>query len=75
MQNILWGLQKSNKLTDSDMGKIIGKCASQYKKKLLGKVAFDQDEMFALAHYFNMSINDIFLDRERQNGDLTYENE
>lgn len=70
MQSKLWELQKRDNLSDIQMGKIIHRTAKQYKKKLMGEVPFNQDEMYLLSYYFKLPIDDIFLDRVRQNGSI-----
>jgi len=51
------------------MAKFLDISARQYAKKLKGIVEFTNDEMFDIAKLFNKNIEDIFLDRGRQNGD------
>ena len=41
----------------------------------LGKVKFNGDEMFKIAEYFAMKIDDIFLPTTHQNGEVSEQKE
>lgn len=68
MQTKLLGLRKSFNLSQEDMGKLIGTTSTTYSRKERGEYAFDADEMFIIAKYFDKDMSDIFLPRSYQNG-------
>lgn len=70
MQSKLLLLRKKNKVTQTDLANILGITAKQYGAKELGKVKFNGDEMFKIAEFFNMKVDDIFLPTSHQNGEL-----
>lgn len=74
MQSKLLLLRKEFKITQQDLANILGITTKQFSAKELGKVKFNGDEMFKIADYFNMKIDDIFLPTTHQNGELQNEN-
>lgn len=70
MQSKLLLLRKEFKITQQDLANILGITTKQFSAKELGKVKFNGDEMFKIADYFNMKIDDIFLPTTHQNGEL-----
>lgn len=69
MQSKLIILRKEKKITQETLADILGISVKQYGYKEVGKSKFDADEMFKIADYFGLSINDIFLPSYHQNGD------
>ncbi len=69
MQSKLLLLRKENKITQAHLAKILGITSKQYSAKELGKTRFNGDEMFEIANFFNMKIDDIFLPTTHQNGE------
>lgn len=74
MQSKLLLLRKDNRVTQTDLANVLGITTKQYGAKELGKVKFNGDEMFKIAEYFNMKVDDIFLPTTHQNGELSKEN-
>lgn len=74
MQSKLLLLRKEFKITQQDLANILGITTKQFSAKELGKVKFNGDEMFKIADYFNMKIDDIFLPTTHQNGELQNRN-
>lgn len=74
MQSKLLLLRKDNKVTQTDLANVLGITTKQYGVKELGKAKFNGDEMFKIAEYFNMKVDDIFLPTTHQNGELSKEN-
>lgn len=70
MQEKLLILRKRNNLTQETLANLIGISPKQYGVKERGKVSFNGDEMFIIAGYFNMKIDDIFLPTTHRNGDF-----
>lgn len=75
MQSKLLLLRRGNKVTQSDLANILGITTKQYGAKELGKVKFNGDEMFKIAEYFAMKIDDIFLPTTHQNGEVPEQKE
>lgn len=75
MQSKLLLLRKDNKITQTDLANVLGITAKQYGAKELGKFKFNGDEMFKIAEYFNMKVDDIFLPTTHQNGEKNEEKE
>lgn len=69
MQSKLLLLRKEHKITQASLANILGITTKQYGAKELGKVNFNGDEMFKIAKYFNMKVDDIFLPTTHQNGE------
>ena len=69
MQYKLMELMQENNLNNSFMGCLISKTAKQFSKKKKGIIPFNQDEMFIIANYFKVKIDDVFFLIVRQNGD------
>ena len=61
-------IRKRKNITQQFFADLIGISLNQYRLKEAGKYNFDCDEMFAIAEYLNMKIEDIFLPSEHQNG-------
>lgn len=70
MQEKLLVLRKKNNLNQEELAKLIGITAKQYGMKERGEAIFNGDEMFKIAGFFNMKIDDIFLPTTHQIGDL-----
>ncbi len=68
MQTKLIALRKINGVTQKSLANLIGLSVKQYSKKELGKFEFTCDEMFKIAKYFKMQVDDIFLPTLHQNG-------
>lgn len=70
MQNKLILLRKEQKITQNELAQLLGITTKQYGSKELGKTKFNGDEMFKIAEYFNLKVDDIFLPTTHQNGEL-----
>lgn len=68
MQEKLLLIRKNKNITQQELAKCIGISVNQYSLKEKGKYNFNCDEMFKIAEYLNMNIEDIFLPLEHQNG-------
>lgn len=68
MQEKLLLIRKSKNITQQELAECIGISANQYSLKEKGKYNFNCDEMFKIAKYLGMSIEDIFLPSKHQNG-------
>lgn len=65
MQTKLYDLRKNMfKLTQQEVADYLGISVVSYRNKELGRVAFDQDEMFSLSKLMELPIEDIFLPRK-----------
>lgn len=64
MQNNLIILRKNNNITQKKMAIFLNISEVQYSKKEKGIAAFTQDEMFKIADYFGLKVDDIFLPRK-----------
>lgn len=69
MQEKLLILRKKTNTTQEDLAKILNISVKQYSYKENGKSKFNGDEMFEIAKYFNMKIDDIFLPSVHQIGE------
>lgn len=70
MQKILWDLRKNEyRLTQQDVADFLGITVQSYRSKEKGVSQFTQDEMFALASFFQRDLDSIFLPRKHRNGD------
>ncbi len=63
-------LRKQKGLKQKDLADVLGFTRRTYINKVKGTTEFTADEMFKLAKYFNMSIEDIFSPSTHQNGEL-----
>lgn len=63
MQDNLILLRKNNNITQKKLANLIGISEVQYGKKEKGIAEFTQDEMFVIADYFELKVDDIFLPR------------
>lgn len=68
MQEKLIIIRKKKGITQQELAKLIGISVNQYSLKEKGKYTFDCDEMFKIAEYLDMNIDDIFLPTTHQNG-------
>lgn len=68
VQSNLIGIRKNNHLSQKELANIIGTSTQTYCDKELGKKQFKCNEMFILAKYFNLTVEDIFLPSILQNG-------
>ena len=51
------------KMTQKDMADLLGISVMTYQRKESGEYPFNQDEMFKIAEYFDVKIDDLFVDR------------
>lgn len=70
MQEKLLILRTRHHYSKKYVAEYLGLTAQQYAKKEKGHVAFNSDEMFLLADLFGKKLDDIFLPRGHQNGDI-----
>lgn len=68
MQDKLILIRKKTGTSQEKMAKLLGINPKTYSYKELGKNEFSMNEMFKIAKYFNMHIEDIFLPSLLQNG-------
>jgi len=68
MQEKLIIIRKNKGITQQELANLIGISVNQYSLKEKGKYTFDCDEMFKIAKYLDMNIDDIFLPTTHQNG-------
>lgn len=68
VQSNLIGIRKTNQLSQQEIADILGISVQSYGAKELGKKQFKCDEMFILAKYFKLTVEDIFLPSILQNG-------
>lgn len=68
MQEKLIILLKQKDLTQHWLATLLNISDKQVGKKINGEVPFKSDEMFKVADYFSMKIEDIFLPRMYENG-------
>lgn len=68
MQEKLLLIRKNKNITQQKLANCIGISVNQYSLKEKGKYNFNCDEMFKIAEYLKMNIDDIFLPLEHQNG-------
>lgn len=68
VQGKLIGIRKTKRLSQREIANILGISIQSYGAKELGKKQFKCDEMFILAKYFNLTVEDIFLPSILQNG-------
>lgn len=73
MQEKLIILRKKNKISQETLANLIGITTKQYGLKERGESIFNGDEMFVIAGYFNLKVDDIFLHSHHQNGDFSKE--
>ena len=69
MQEKLILLRKQKNVTQQKLSELLGITVKQFGQKELGKVKFNGDEMFKIADYFNLKVDDIFLPTTHQNGE------
>lgn len=68
MQEKLLLIRKNKNITQQELAECIGISVNQYSLKEKGKYNFNCDEMFKIADYLKMNIEDIFLPLIHQNG-------
>lgn len=68
MQEKLLLIRKSRNITQQELADLIGISVNQYGLKENGKYTFNCDEMFTIADYLNLKIEEIFLPSKHQNG-------
>ena len=68
VQEKLLLIRKNKNITQQELADCIGISVNQYSLKEKGKYNFNCDEMFKIADYLKMSIEEIFLPLEHQNG-------
>lgn len=68
MQEKLLLIRKNKNITQQELANCIGISVNQYSLKEKGKYNFNCNEMFKIAEYLKMNIDDIFLPLEHQNG-------
>lgn len=73
MQEKLILLRKQRGTTQRELADILGITPKQYGFKENGKSKFNGDEMFKIADYYNLKIDDIFLPTIHQFGELNEE--
>lgn len=71
MQEKLILLRKSKKVSQEKLARIINISPKQFSLKEIGTYKFNSDEMFKIAEYFNMKLDDIFLPTYHQNGEIS----
>lgn len=67
-QEKLLGLRKKYKINQQELADLIGVSTKTYSDKEQGKIQFKCTEMFQIADYFKLPIEDVFLPRILQNG-------
>lgn len=68
MQEKLLLIRKNRDITQQELADLIGISVNQYGLKENGKYTFNCDEMFTIADYLNLKIEDIFLPSKHRNG-------
>ena len=68
MQEKLLILRKKNNVTGTKMANLLGITLQSYHAKEIGEKQFKTNEMFKIADYFHLKLDDIFLPYEHQNG-------
>lgn len=72
MQEKLMLLMQRENVTQQTLASMLGITKKQFSYKLKGKSDFKCSEMFKIANYFNMHIDEIFLAPMYENG--TFDN-
>lgn len=75
MQEKLMLLRKKKNIKQQELADLLGISLNQYSLKEKGKYNFTCDEMFLIADYFKMAIEEIFLPSIHQNGVKNQEEE
>lgn len=73
MQDKLILLRKKNGITQEMLADLLGITQKTYSYKELGKTQFTMNEMFKIAKYLNLSVDEIFLPSLLQNGVKNYD--
>lgn len=71
MQEKLIIARKRNNINQETLAKLVNITVKQYGQKERGQSIFNGDEMFAIAEYFGVKVEDLFLPTNHQNGDIT----
>lgn len=69
MQDKLILIRKKTNTTQETLAKLINITPKQFGFKERGETKFNGDEMFAIANYFDLKVEDIFLPTYHQFGD------
>lgn len=69
MQDKLILMRKKTNTTQEKLAELLGISKKQYSYKENGKAKFNGDEMFVIASYFGVLVDDIFLPTIHQNGE------
>ena len=69
MQSKLIIIRKERKISQKILADLLNISVKQYGYKENGKSVFNGDEMFAIANYLQLPLEDIFLPRIHQNGE------
>lgn len=70
MQDKLIILRKKEKIKQQTLADLLGISVKQYGFKETGKSKFDGDEMFKIADFFNLKVDDIFMPSYHHIGEL-----
>lgn len=73
MQEKLIIVRKQKDLTQKELADLIGISTKQYRLKENGDNKFNGDEMFKIAEFLNMKVDEIFLPTTHQIGELETE--
>jgi len=68
MQDNLILLMEKNNVKIKDLASLLSITEKQTSYKIKGKVEFKCSEMFKIADYFGLTVNDIFLPSMYENG-------
>lgn len=69
MQSRLIILRKNRRITQEMLANLLGISVKQYSFKENGKAKFDGDEMFKIADFLGLKVDDIFLPSYHKNGE------
>ncbi len=73
MQEKLIILRKQKNISQKKLADLLNITPKQFSFKERGKSKFNGDEMFRIADYFNLKVEDIFLPTSHQNGELIFQ--
>jgi len=71
LQWVLIRLRKEQGLSQKDIARVLGISVASYGDKERGKQEFTIDEMFTLKYFFERSMDDIFLQRNLGNPEVS----
>lgn len=57
--------RKRRKLTQTDMGRVIGKSMGTYRKKEVGELEFSDEEKIKILNYFDLPMERVLIFFER----------